>query len=447
MKAVVTLALSVFAAIALLLALPYLLPLAGPFLIAFAAAAAMEPAVGGLCGRGVPRGLAAGVVTVLLLTVLGILLSLTVSNGVSALMSFAKRTPELLSALSDGLSELQQRLLGLIHKAPEGVTEQLTVALDALAQELYAVPAWLSEKLLSVLAGAAKRSPDLLLFTATTAIGVYFFSAYYRDIMDFIQRQLPPKLRKKARHAWAGLRAACGGYLRVQLMLVGVTFAELWVLFLLMRQPRPLLLAAAVALVDALPVLGAGTVLLPWAVYDLIIGRAAQAIWLLLGYAVISAVRNMIQAKLMGDQLGLHPVVSLVCIYVGWRLAGFAGMLILPIAAVVVQHLNDARARCARFWGFIQRLSGVRHPVSVGSGTRQARGHTRGDGRDQLSFLWKGETVPFLRKGKKWCHESPSRSPQMDNPQIVQMLHHNSRDREDQHPGKPRQPPADVNAD
>lgn len=341
MKAAVTLVLAVLAGAALLLGLPYLLPLMGPFLIAFAAAAALEPAVGGLHKRGVPRGLAAGVVTVLLLLLLGILLSLTVSNGLASLAALAKRAPEFLEALSAALTDLQSRLIGLIRKAPDSVVEQLTVALEAVAGELYAVPAFLSEKLLGLMANAAKRSPDLLLFTATTAIGVYFFSASYRDIMDFIQRQLPPKVRKKARHAWSGLRSACGGYLKVQAMLVGITFAELWVLFLLMGQSRPLLLAVVVALVDALPVLGAGTVLLPWSVYSLIIGSTAQGMALLVGYLAISAVRNAIQAKLMDDQLGLHPVVSLICIYVGWKLAGFAGMLILPIAAVVLQRLND----------------------------------------------------------------------------------------------------------
>ena len=341
MKAVVTLILYTLAGAALLAGLPYLLPLAGPFLIAFTAAAVMEPVVCALHRRGVPRSLAAGIVTILVLLVLGILLTLTVTNSVNALMTFAKRTPDLLETLSAALTDLQQRVLGLIRKAPEGVVEQLTIALEAVAGELYAVPAWLSEKLLGLVAGIAKRSPDLLLFTATTAIGVYFFSASYRDIMDFLQRQLPPKTRKKARHAWAGLRGACGGYLKVQAMLVGVTFVELCLLFFLMGQPRPLFTAVVVALVDALPVLGAGTVLLPWALYGLIIGSTTQALELLIGYAVISAVRNMIQAKLLGNHLGLHPVVSLICIYVGWKLAGFAGMLILPIAAVVLQRLND----------------------------------------------------------------------------------------------------------
>ena len=221
MKAVITLISAVLAGAALLIGLPYLLPLAGPFLIAFTAAAVMEPVVCALHRRGVPRSLAAGIVTILVLLVLGILLTLTVTNSVNALMTFAKRTPDLLETLSAALTDLQQRVLGLIRKAPEGVVEQLTIALEAVAGELYAVPAWLSEKLLGLVAGIAKRSPDLLLFTATTAIGVYFFSASYRDIMDFLQRQLPPKTRKKARHAWAGLRGAASIVFAIMVVAMG----------------------------------------------------------------------------------------------------------------------------------------------------------------------------------------------------------------------------------
>lgn len=341
MKTFLTFVLYAACAIAAMVSIPYILPLIGPFLIAFAVAAAMEPVVSALHQRGVSRGLAAGVVTVLLLTVLGLILSLTASNVFAAMAAFAGRTPELLEMLSSSLSSLQEKSLLLIRSAPDGLVEELTIAMEAVTNELYAIPAWLSEKLLGFLAGLARRSPDLLLFTATSAIGIYFFSAAYRDIMDFVQRQLPHRVLHKARHAWASLRGACAGYLRVQIILLVITLVELWLLFLVLKLKNALLLSVVIALVDALPVLGAGTVLLPWALYCLIMGNTAQAIGLLTGYAIITAVRNIIQAKLVGDQLGLHPVVSLICIYVGWKLAGLPGMIILPIAAVVLQQLND----------------------------------------------------------------------------------------------------------
>lgn len=344
MKSFLTFAAWVLFAGLALLGLTYGLPLVAPFLIAFAAAAVMEPTVARLHKKGVSRSCAAGILTVLALTVLGAVVTLCCSNGFAALTSFAQRTPELLEDLSAALTELKDRLLQFIQSASPGMTEGLTIALEAVTEEIYAVPVWLSEKLLSLVTRLARRSPDLLLFTATAAVGVYFFSSSYREIMDFIKRQLPQSIVGKVQHAWAGLKGAAKGYLRVQLILMAITFVELWIAFLLLGINRSMTLAALTALIDALPILGAGIVLLPWMAYSFLVGNMARGLGLLAAYLVITAVRNTIQAKLLGDQLGLHPVVSLMTMYIGWKLWGIGGMILLPMIAVVLQQLNDIEA-------------------------------------------------------------------------------------------------------
>ena len=92
------------------------------------------------------------------------------------------------------------------------------------------------------------------------------------------------------------------------------------------------------AVIDALPVLGAGTVLLPWAVYDLLTGNVPLALGLAITYAAVTVLRSAIQAKLLGDQLGLHPLASLAAIYAGWTLWGVMGMLLFPILAICVKQ-------------------------------------------------------------------------------------------------------------
>ena len=99
-----------------------------------------------------------------------------------------------------------------------------------------------------------------------------------------------------------------------------------------------LLLAVLTAVIDALPVLGAGTVLLPWAVYDLLTGNVPLALGLAITYAAVTVLRSAIQAKLLGDQLGLHPLASLAAIYAGWTLWGVMGMLLFPILAICVKQ-------------------------------------------------------------------------------------------------------------
>ena len=100
-------------------------------------------------------------------------------------------------------------------------------------------------------------------------------------------------------------------------------------------------IAAVTALIDALPVFGTGVVLVPWAIFCLLLGNTGRAIGLIICWAFVNLVRSCTQAKLLGDQIGLDPIASLAAIYVGWRVCGVWGMLLFPILLVTVQQLND----------------------------------------------------------------------------------------------------------
>ena len=124
-------------------------------------------------------------------------------------------------------------------------------------------------------------------------------------------------------------------------MIISITFFELLAGFFLMRQPYALVLALLIAIVDALPILGVGTVLVPWAVICLFSGETGMAISLCVLYGVILVVRNVVEPRIVGGQLGLHPFVALLCIYFGYRIAGFAGMFVLPVLVLVLIKLHE----------------------------------------------------------------------------------------------------------
>ena len=146
----------------------------------------------------------------------------------------------------------------------------------------------------------------------------------------------------------SGVRGKLGRYVRSQLLLMLITFAELCVAFTLLGIDYGLLLSAATAVIDALPVFGVGTVLLPWAAYSFLMGNFSLGVGLVITYGAATVLRSCLQAKLLGDQLGLHPLVSLVSIYVGYRAMGVGGMILLPIAATVLKKLNDSKM--LRLW-------------------------------------------------------------------------------------------------
>ena len=191
---------------------------------------------------------------------------------------------------------------------------------------------------LSALMGAL---PGLFLACGTTVLAVFFTLSAYPQVMAFLRRQLPERWRGRAGGVKASVLDTLGKWLRAECILLLVTFFQLLAGFLLLRQEYALLLAVVIALIDALPVFGTGTVLLPWAAVLCVAGDVPRGIALAALYAVIAVVRSVLEPKVMAAQVGLPPLVALAAMYVGFRVMGVAGMVLLPLAVLVVKQLHD----------------------------------------------------------------------------------------------------------
>lgn len=323
------------------LAVRFVLPWTAPFLLAFAVAAVLEFPVRALVRRGWKRSLASAVLT---LAVLGLLAYLTVKLtvwGISAVNGFAREVPGLMEALTENLERLESRAFAYAYAAPDGVGQYLETAIKSIGESFYDLPAIISQWALDTLAQAAQSSPDALLFLVTAGIGSYFVSASYPAVLAFLKAQIPQSVHRR----WAGMgqnmKASFGGMFRAQLILMGLTFFQLLLAFLILKIKGAAALAALTALIDALPVFGTGIVLIPWGLYCILLGHSDRGLALLICWALITLVRNCAQAKLVGDQIGLDPIASLLAVYVGWQVWGVGGMLIFPILFVALQQLNE----------------------------------------------------------------------------------------------------------
>jgi len=120
-----------------------------------------------------------------------------------------------------------------------------------------------------------------------------------------------------------------------------ITFIELAVGLSILRVDGALSVAVLIAFVDILPVFGTGTIVIPWGIIELLKGNTLFAIGLAILYVIITVVRNVLEPKLVGKQIGLHPLVMLICMYVGVKVFGFTDLFILPIIAVIMKYLYD----------------------------------------------------------------------------------------------------------
>ena len=324
-------------AVLLWLGVRYLLRWLLPFLLALALAAAVEPVIA-WCRRrmGLKRGFTAAVVTIAVTGAILALAAVIVWQLIRQAAELLGQLPGLLAGLPGMTENLRQRLEDFCAACPQGLRswlEEVPALLGTLA-------AGAAQRASGACITAAAALPGVFLFCGTTALAVFFTAGSYPRVMAFFRRQLGHRL-DRARGVKANLLSTLGKWCRAQAILLGVTFCQLLAGFLLMGQRYALLLAAVTALVDALPVFGTGTVLLPWAAVCLLAGQAPRAVALAALYAVISAVRSLLEPKVMAAQAGLPPLAALAAMYAGFRALGVAGMILLPMALLFVKQLHD----------------------------------------------------------------------------------------------------------
>lgn len=253
----------------------------------------------------------------------------------------------MLSTQLPALMELLQGLLGrldtLIYRWTVAVSPELRSTLQHTVAQISAqlgnLLSTLGSGLLAQGADVLLGLPRMVLFLFTALLSGYFFLAGRPGLSALLRRKLPPRWLERLDRAACRLKLALGGWLRTQGILMAVTFVLLTAGFLLIGVNAALLLAAGTALLDALPVFGTGTVLLPWALFCILTANPGRAIALFVLYIVLWLTRSLLEPKLIADRAGLHPLAALFAMYLGFTLFGVAGLLLAPLCALVLRQL------------------------------------------------------------------------------------------------------------
>ena len=327
------------------LALRFLLPLAAPFLLGTLLALGSEPMVRFFrerCGLG--RGMAAGLGVTMTLSLLILTVILLCGLAVRQLRLLADILPELEMGIRTGLGSLSGWLLGLAARAPEGIREALVDTVGDLFSGGTAMLERAVDLMLDLASGLLSRVPGGALRLFMGIISAYMISGKLPLIRDSIKKRVPRERIEGWRQELGRIRQTVMGWLKAQVKLSAVTFCLALVGLLLLRIPHSPLWAAVIALVDAFPVLGTGTVLLPWSLISFLQGDHFRAFALLGLYGAAAVTRTVLEPRLVGRQLGLDPLITLMALYGGYQLFGLPGMLLAPVAAVaVVQVVNPVQ--------------------------------------------------------------------------------------------------------
>lgn len=332
---------SAAAAITLLYAaLRYLLGWLLPFIIALAAAAAIEPAVRFLQRKlRLKRSFASLVLTLFLLFLLGGLLSLLGTTLTGEAYALLSRAPALLAAVPDALGRLVLRLQTYCTSCPPWLRTRVDAALARALTEVDDLLGTLASRLPALLAAAAAALPRYFLAIVTSVLAIYFTSSSLPDLCGFLRRHFSVKTRLFLARFRFGVSASFARWLRAELTLCLLTFTLLLTGLTFLRQPYALLLAFLITLVDALPVFGTGTVLIPWAIIEAILQNIPKSIALGLLYLASFTLRSMLEPRLLGAQAGLPPILSLLAMYLGFCSMGVTGMIFFPFLLLLGAQL------------------------------------------------------------------------------------------------------------
>lgn len=334
------------------LGIKYIFALLLPFVVAFAAASAVRRPAEALSKR-LPYRLCAAVLLTLLIAITVTAAALLGGALIGQLGEFAAGLPGMVQQAAQGvLDALAQAAQRLDGRLGEILSENVERLRRDIPGTLIASAQWLSGPLLDsvgAIGEAAMRLPGFAVGVFASFIASYFIALDYdgtkRLVLGFFPERLHHRLRRIKRYA----ADTVVRLLRTYAFFMLLTFTELSIGFAAINLAGGGIeyvvpLALITALVDILPVLGVGTVLIPWAVVDLIAGRWVRAVMLVLLQLIIMLVRNFLEPKLIGERFGLSPVLTLAAIYVGGRLFGFAGVFILPLTMIILSRLRETGA-------------------------------------------------------------------------------------------------------
>ncbi len=312
------------------LTLKFALPVLLPFAIAFFLSCLIR---GGAKRLSSLTKMSEGILCAILLfsglAALGVLIWFSAATAIKRLCSAITEIfsqPEgtnMLSELSSSLSDYANRLLG----------EDFAVSLENFLSRAISQ---ISSHIASSTASIFSALPSFAIGLAISVAALFYFTFGYDKTAAAIKCILPKNQKDNICKGVSLLSKGLGRFLRAYSTIILVTFTELFVGFLILRIDHAFILAAIISIVDFLPIIGVGGVLIPWAATSLFMKKTGQAIGLVVITAIVWAIRQPVESKLIGRGAGVHPIFALASVYTGFRMAGVFGMVAAPVLLTAV---------------------------------------------------------------------------------------------------------------
>ena len=261
-------------------------------------------------------------------TIIGLLAAKTVS-GISAALQLLPKTYE--SKILPFANLCYETVLEWVNLFDPALVSTLETFITNALSALTGLVSTLSSFAVNLVSKVATGVPSLVLSLLTMIFTTIFMVSDYENIVNFTSQHLPLGIKKILKDIRFYLTNTLLVVIRSYALIMLLTFTELSILFAIFGIQNGVLKAAIIAVLDILPILGTGGIMIPWSVISFALGHTAMGIKLIVIYAIVTIIRNYVEPKIVGAQLGLHPIITLVSMFIGLRLFGFWGLFGLPV--------------------------------------------------------------------------------------------------------------------
>ena len=332
-----------------------------PFIVAFIFAALFQKPVNYITRKTPIKRSVAGTFCVLLLVGLLALLFSFLGMGVAdRIKSFYDYLMARMQNIPELMGDIKLWLLEVVGRLPAALGDRISVNITEFFDDIikngfdnFSIGSigldWsaLISKGSGMLKNTVTSIPSVAVGCVVSIIACAFMTADYDRIRRFILTQLSEHNSKRMTDGYRLATGTLKKMLKAYSLIVVITTCELMLGFFLLKLIGVFdssyipLIAFVIALIDIIPVLGTGTVLIPWAVYSLISGSIPLGVGLLIIYVVILVIRQIIEPRLVAGQVGLPPIVTIIAMYIGTKTIGVLGFFILPFVVILIKELND----------------------------------------------------------------------------------------------------------
>ena len=316
-----------------------------PFIIAFIISLIIEPAIKFLMKKtNITRKMSS---IIIFLLAFSIIIG-SVTWGIISLVSESTNLLQTLNIYIDKVYTQMQETISKMSITKISISKNISnLVQDASTEILFKISGWLTE-FLTKLINVITSIPIIAIYTVITILSLYFICTDRIYILDLMEYHMPSKWVQKLAVHIKEISKNLGGYLKAEVTLILVSFMisviGLYILkFVGMNVKYPLLIALGIAFVDALPILGAGTVMVPWAIFLALDGDIKLAIAIIILWIIMSVVRQFLEPKIVSGKIGIHPIFTIIAMYTGFRIIGILGMLVGPIVLIILKSVFSNR--------------------------------------------------------------------------------------------------------